>query len=86
MRDDVEPTDQQAGTLAPAPMFPERTPTSYGISVGNNPTRRGPLRFEEGLGTDTDIPNSFQVGISQGYVTNPGRYNQNANVYIKTPQ
>lgn len=27
-----------------------------------NNTRRGPLRFEEGVATDTDIPNDFGLG------------------------
>jgi hypothetical protein len=27
-----------------------------------NNTRRGPLRFEEGVATDTDIPNDFGIG------------------------
>jgi hypothetical protein len=27
-----------------------------------NNTRRGPLRFEEGVATDTDIPNDFGAG------------------------
>jgi hypothetical protein len=41
---------------------------SYGPDSGYehvmavNNTRRGPLRFEEGVATDTDIPNDFGVG------------------------
>lgn len=30
--------------------------------VAVNNVRRGPLRFEEGVATDTDIPNEFGVG------------------------
>lgn len=31
-----------------------------GLAVNN--VRRGPLRFEEGVATDTDIPNDFGLG------------------------
>ncbi len=73
-------------TLAPDPQFPENTPTNYESKFGDNYARRGPLRFEEGVATDTDIPSNFTTGIAQGYITAPGRPNQNANVFIKTPQ
>jgi hypothetical protein len=73
--------------LAPAPMFPERPGTQYEVNqVSGAPSGPGPLYFEEGLGTDTDLPNNFQLGAMQGYQTSPGRSNQNANVYIKTAQ
>lgn len=74
--------------IAPAPKFPERPGTVYERKVGDprsnyNGSRRGPLRFEEGLGTDTDVPTDFQKGILQGYATPPGRPNHNLNVYEK---
>ena len=34
----------------------------YEHAVAYNPTRRGPLRFEEGVATDTDIPTDFGRG------------------------
>ena len=69
--------------LAPAPMFPEKSPTAYEVNaVSGAPSGPGPLYFEEGLGTDTDIPSNFQYGAMQGYQTPPGRSNHNANVYI----
>jgi hypothetical protein len=34
----------------------------YEHAVAMNLTRRGPLRFEEGVATDTDIPNDFGLG------------------------
>lgn len=73
-----------AGDLAPAPQFPERLSPNYERKfaeerVGN----RGPLRFEEGIATDTDVPTEFQKGVMQGYMTAPGRPNHNANVYEK---
>lgn len=73
--------------LAPAPMFPESPGTQYEVNnVSGAPSGPGPLYFEEGLGTDTDIPNNFQLGALQGYLTPPGRSNHNTNVYIKSPQ
>lgn len=73
--------------LAPAPQFPERPGTNYEVNnVSGAPSGPGPLYFEEGLGTDTDLPNNFQTGALQGYVTPPGRSNHNQNVYVKTAQ
>jgi hypothetical protein len=73
--------------LAPAPMFPERPGTQYEVNpVSGAPSGPGPLYFEEGIGTDTDVPNEFQTGAMQGYLTPPGRSNHNANVYIKSPE
>lgn len=73
--------------LAPAPMFPESPGTAYEINpVSGAPSGPGPLYFEEGLGTDTDLPSNFQLGAMQGYQTAPGRSNHNLNVYTKTAQ
>ena len=36
--------------------------SGYEHALAVNTTRRGPLRFEEGVATDTDIPNDFGVG------------------------
>lgn len=73
--------------LAPTPSFPESPGTQYEVNqVSGAPSGPGPLYFEEGLGTDTDIPQNFQLGAMQGYQTPPGRSNHNANVYIKPPQ
>lgn len=73
--------------LAPTPGFPERPGTTYERNVVSGaPSGPGPLYFEEGLGTDTDLPNNFQIGAMQGYATPPGRSNHNVNVYTKTAQ
>lgn len=72
--------------LAPNPGFPERVGTTYETKVGVNGARRGPLRFEEGIATDTDVPSDFTVGVMQGYQTPPGHPNHNANVYEKYPE
>ena len=70
-------------TISPAPQFPERSPQNYERKGADNATRRGPLRFEEGIATDTDVPNDFQIGMSSGAATAPGRPNRNANVFEK---
>ena len=39
-----------------------RPASGYEHAIAVNNVRRGPLRFEEGVATDTDIPNDFGVG------------------------
>lgn len=79
-------TSPNNSPLAPQDVYPERPGTVYERKVGPDvPGGRGPLRFEEGIATDTDVPNDFLLGIQQGYMTAPGRPNQNANVYEKWP-
>jgi len=74
-------------TLAPSAVPPERVGSSYDVvQAPDQPGGRGPLRFEEGVATDTAVPNDFMIGMMQGYQTAPGRPNHNANVYIKTAQ
>lgn len=78
---------QISSPMAPEAMAPERTPTFYEAKIAPNaPGGRGPLRFESGVATDTDIPNEFMFGIQQGFITAPGRPNHNANVYEKSAQ
>ena len=69
--------------IGPNPMFPERAPQVYEMKGAGNLERRGPLRFEEGLATDTDIPTDFQKGIMSGFAAAPGRPNRNAPVWQK---
>ena len=69
--------------IAPAPGFPERAPQAYEVKMSGNEERRGPLRFEEGLATDTDVPTDFQKGIASGFASAPGRPNRNAPVWQK---
>lgn len=78
-------TDRQTGSpLAPTPAYPEKSDYFYERKMGpNTPGGRGPLRFQEGVGTDTDVPNDFVTGVMQGYTPAPGRPNHNANVYLK---
>ena len=70
-------------TISPAPRFPERAPQVYERKGADNATRRGPLRFEEGIATDTDVPNDFQKGMAQGSAVAAGRPNRNAPVWQK---
>lgn len=65
-------------TLAPSNIPSERSPQSYQRVMGpNRPGSQGPLRFEEGLATDTDVPSDFTQGMSDGYMTGPGSPNHN---------
>ena len=70
--------------IAPTPQFPEKVGATYERKMSPaQPGLRGPLRFEEGIATDTDVPNDFQVGLDQGYDTPNGRPNHNLNVMEK---
>lgn len=73
--------------IAPNPMFPEIGSKVYERKISAAvPGQRGPLRFEEGVATDTDVPSEFQKGVMQGLMPAPGRANHNANVYEKYPE
>src|SRR4051812_34397478 len=39
-----------------------RPESGFETAIAVNNVRRGPLRFEEGVATDTDIPNDFGLG------------------------
>ena len=73
--------------IAPAPQYPEKPGTVYDRTLAPAlPGQRGPLRFEEGLATDTDVPMEFTKGAMQGYIPAPGRPNHNQNVFEKFPE
>jgi len=73
--------------IAPAPQLPERPGTVYDRTMSPAlPGQRGPLRFEEGIATDTDVPMEFTKGAMQGYIPAPGRPNHNQNVFEKFPE
>lgn len=73
--------------LAPAPQFPERAPNEYQAKYGESITgNQGPVRFEEGLASDVDVPRQFVTGVSQGYAAPPARPNHNLPVFVKTAQ
>jgi hypothetical protein len=73
--------------IAPTPSFPERVGATYERKMSPATAgQRGPLRFEEGIATDTDVPNDFELGMAQGYNTPAGRPNHNENVFEKMPE
>ena len=73
--------------IAPTPKFPERPGNTYDRKMSPaTPGQRGPLRFEEGLATDTDIPQEFTNGAMQGYEPAAGRPNRNKPVHTKTAE
>jgi hypothetical protein len=77
-------TSPNASPLAPMNPYSERQGTVYEVKTApNSAGGRGPLRFEEGLATDTDLPAEMTKGIMQGYIT--AGPNRNANVYEKWP-
>jgi hypothetical protein len=74
-------------TIAPDPKFAERPGTVYDRKMSPATTgNRGPLRFEEGVATDTDVPSEFTKGAMQAYTPAAGRPNRNANVFEKSPE
>lgn len=75
----------RTANLAPTPSYPERDrgAANYESKSASNSSRRGPLRFEEGIATDTDVPSDFALGVMHGYRTAPGRPNHNAVVWEK---
>lgn len=73
--------------IAPQPKFPEKSGNTYDRKMSSaTPGQRGPLRFEEGLATDTDIPTQFTNGAMQGYEPAAGRPNRNKAVHTKTAE
>ncbi|NBW10070.1 MAG: hypothetical protein EBR82_18785 [Caulobacteraceae bacterium] len=74
-------------SIAPDPKFPERANLTYDRKMAAAaPGQRGPLRFEEGVATDTDVPDEFILGAQQGYTPAAGRPNRNAPVHTKTAE
>ena len=74
-------------SIAPAPQMPERPGNVYDRKMSPaTPGQRGPLRFEEGIATDTDVPQEFTTGAMQGYEPAPGRPNRNKAVHTKTAE
>lgn len=63
--------------IAPVPAgVPETGMTTYERTMApNTPGMRGPLRYQEGLGTDTDVPKDFSRGAIEGTLGAPGHPN-----------
>lgn len=63
--------------IAPNPLFPERMSQSYDRDAALNiPANRGPLRHEEGIATDTDVPSDFIRGAFGDTRSLRGRLNR----------
>jgi hypothetical protein len=74
-------------TIAPNPKMPEKVGNTYDRKMSPaTPGQRGPLRFEEGIATDTDVPQEFTNGAMQGYEPAAGRPNRNKPVHTKTAE
>lgn len=64
-------------TIGPNPIFTERTVTSFDRAVAPSiPGNRGPLRHEQGIATDTDVPNDFVRGAYMDTRALPGTINR----------
>lgn len=74
--------------VAPNPMFPEKgTPVFERTLAPSIPGNRGPLRFEEGVATDTDVPMDFGVGAYEDTAPSPMRMNHNnPEMFYKYPE
>ena len=74
--------------VAPAPQFPERSPNVFERSMAPSiPGNRGPLRFEEGVATDTDVPRDFGRGAYADTAPAPTRMNHNnPEMFYKYPE
>jgi hypothetical protein len=75
-------------TISPAPRFPEANAPMFERSMAPSiPGNAGPNRFEEGVATDTDVPNDFQRGAYVDTAPMPGRQNQtNPQMFFKYPE
>jgi len=73
--------------IAPTPKFPEVPGNMYDRKMSPaTPGQRGPLRFEEGIATDTDVPAEVSKGALQGFIAAAGRPNRNNPVHTKTAE
>lgn len=74
--------------VAPAPMFPEKGMPMFERTLAPSiPMNRGPLRFEEGIATDSDVPMDFGVGAYEDTAPSPMRMNHNnPEMFYKYPE
>lgn len=64
--------------IAPQNPYQERGQQAFeGTFAPSMPGGRGPLRFEEGIATDTDVPSDFARGAYLDPSFAPGRLNHN---------
>ena len=74
--------------ISPNPMFPETGMTAFERGYAPSiPGNKGPLRFEEGVATDTDVPYDFGVGAYEDTAPSPMRQNHNnPEMFYKYPE
>lgn len=74
--------------VSPNPMFPETGMTQFERGFAPSiPGNKGPLRFEEGVATDTDVPYDFGVGAYEDTAPSPYRQNHNnPEMFYKYPE
>lgn len=74
-------------TIAPQNPYPEQQQGVYERTVAPSiPGNRGPLRFQEGIQTDTDVPNDFVRGAYYDTAPN-GRFSHpNREMFYKWPE
>lgn len=69
-------TEENTVTIAPQNPYSERGRQAFeGTFAPSMPGGRGPLRFEEGIATDTDVPADFARGAYADPTFAPGRLN-----------
>jgi hypothetical protein len=75
-------------TISPNFMFPEKSPNVYQRQMAPAiPGNRGPSRFQEGIMTDTDVPNDFGEGAYSDTAPSMFRMNHNnPEMFYKDPE
>jgi hypothetical protein len=72
--------------VAPNPQFPENgyRELNYERKIAESRVgNRGPLRFEEGVATDTDVPSDFQRGMQEAVGGGVGAGMVNPEIFFK---
>lgn len=74
--------------IAPVPGFGERSPNYFQRQMAAGiPGNRGPNRFQEGVMSDTDVPNDFGRGAYADTAPSPMRMNHNnPEMFYKYPE
>lgn len=74
--------------VAPNPMFPEKGEHVFERNFAPSiPGNKGPLRFEEGIATDTDVPMDFAQGAYMDTAPLGNRMNHtNPEMFYKHPE
>lgn len=75
-------------TIAPQNPYPESMRNVFERTMAPSvPMNSGPLRFEEGVATDTDVPRDFQQGAYMDTASSPARQNHNnREMFYKYPE